>query len=229
MARARPWLMPWRPPARWSSARPHVGHLSRDLAGTRALSRRTGRLRHPLDDHRRPAVVIASPSEVGTLYGTFHFLRLLQTGRPIDALDIRERPRLARRLLNHWDNLDGSIERGYAGHSLWNWDELPARVDPRVLDYARANASLGLNGSVVNSVNANPRSFSADYLRKAAALADAFRPYGIRLYLAANFAAPRMLGELQTTDPARPGGGQVVARQGRRDLRRSSPTSAASW
>ena len=153
----------------------------------------------------RPATVIASAGEIGTLYGAFHFLRLIQTGRPIAALDIAEQPRLARRLLNHWDNLDGSIERGYAGRSLWKWDELPARVDPRVVDYARANASLGLNGTVVNSVNANPKSLSADYLKKAAALADTFRPYGIRLYLAANFAAPRMLGELQTTDPLDPG------------------------
>ncbi len=152
----------------------------------------------------RPVTVIASASEVGTLHGTFRFLRLLQTGRPIASLDIAERPRLARRLLNHWDNLDGSIERGYAGRSLWKWDELPDRVDPRVVDYARANASLGINGTVVNSVNANPKSLGADYLKKAAALADTFRPYGIRLYLAANFAAPRMLGELQTTDPLDP-------------------------
>ena len=153
----------------------------------------------------RPTTVIASAGEIGTLYGAFRFLRLIQTGRPIAALDIAEQPRLARRLLNHWDNLDGSIERGYAGRSLWKWDELPDRVDPRVVDYARANASLGLNGTVVNSVNANPKSLSADYLKKAAALADTFRPYGIRLYLAANFAAPRMLGELQTTDPLDPG------------------------
>jgi alpha-glucuronidase len=156
----------------------------------------------------RPATVIASASEIGTLYGAFHFLRLLQTGRPIAALDITERPRLGRRLLNHWDNLDGSIERGYAGRSLWKWDELPGRIDSRVADYARANASLGLNGAVVNSVNASPKSLSGDYLKKAAALADTFRPYGIRLYLAANFAAPKMLGELQTTDPLDP----VVAR-----------------
>ena len=150
------------------------------------------------------ATVIAANTEIGTLYGAFHLLRLLQTGQPVARLDIAERPRLARRLLNHWDNLDGSIERGYAGRSLWNWDELPGRVDPRVADYARANASLGINGTVVNSVNANPRSLRADYLQKTKALADTFRPYGIRLYLAANFAAPRMLGELQTTDPLDP-------------------------
>src|SRR5205085_1678811 len=132
-------------------------------------------------------------------------LRLLQTGRPIAELHVSERPRLARRLLDHWDNLDGTIERGYAGRSLWRWDELPGRVDPRVEDYARANASLGINGSVVNSVNADPRSLSAPYLAKAAALADALRPYGLRLYLSANFAAPKLLGSLPTADPLDPG------------------------
>ena len=152
----------------------------------------------------RRATVVASRGEQGTLYGTFHLLRLLQTGRPITALDIAEKPRLARRMLNHWDNLDGSIERGYAGRSLWKWDELPQVVDPRIADYARANASLGLNGTVINSVNANPRSLTTPYLRKAAAIADVLRPYGIRVYLAANFAAPRQLKELDTTDPLDP-------------------------
>jgi alpha-glucuronidase len=152
----------------------------------------------------RTATVIASTGDAGTLYGAFRLLREIQTGRPITSLDIAERPRIDRRLLNHWDNLDGSIERGYAGRSLWKWEELPGVVDPRVVDYARANASLGINGTVVNSVNANPRSLTAAYLAKAAALADAFRPYGIRLYLAANFAAPRQLGDLTTTDPLDP-------------------------
>jgi alpha-glucuronidase len=131
-------------------------------------------------------------------------LRLVQTRRDVEALDVESRPRWGRRILNHWDNLDGSIERGYAGRSLWNWEELPARVDPRVIDYARANASIGINGSVVNSVNANPKSLSADYIKKTAALADAFRPYGIRLYLSANFAAPKLLGGLPTADPLDP-------------------------
>ena len=148
--------------------------------------------------------VVASEGEAGVLYGAFHFLRLLQTGRSIQDLDIAERPAVERRLLNHWDNLDGTIERGYAGGSLWQWDELPGRVDPRVEDYARANASLGLNGTVVNSVNANPRSLSAEYIAKAAALANTFRPYGIRLYLSANFDSPRRLGGLATADPLDP-------------------------
>jgi alpha-glucuronidase len=150
------------------------------------------------------ATVIASRSEVGALYGAFHFLRLLQTLQPIASLDIAERPRLALRLLDHWDNLDGSIERGYAGASLWNWAELPGRVDPRIEEYARANASIGINGAVLNNVNAKPESLTTPYLVKTAAIAGALRPYGIRVYLSANFAAPRLLGGLPTADPLDP-------------------------
>jgi alpha-glucuronidase len=152
--------------------------------------------------------VIASESEVGALYGAFHFMRLLQTLQPINALNLRQRPRLQLRVLNHWDNLDGSIERGYAGKSLWNWQDLPEKIDPRLRDYARANASLGINGSALNNVNANARSLSAEYLRKAAAIADVFRPYGVRVYLSARFSAPMELGGLQTADPFDP---QVAA------------------
>ena len=150
---------------------------------------------------RHPVIVIASESEVGALRGTFHFLRLLQTRQSIRALNVVERPRIDRRLLNHWDNLDGTIERGYAGRSLWNWSELPERVDPRIEDYARANASIGINGTVINSVNANPASLTGPYLEKAAAIARTLRPYGIRVYLSPNFAAPKTLGGLATADP----------------------------
>jgi alpha-glucuronidase len=153
---------------------------------------------------RYRATVIASDGEPGVLYGVFRFLRLLDTGGRAERLDLAERPRLARRLLDHWDNLDGSIERGYAGASLWKWSELPGTVDPRVLDYARANASIGINGTVLNSVNASPLSLRADYLEKAAALAGAMRPYGLRVYLSANFAAPKTLGGLDTADPLDP-------------------------
>jgi alpha-glucuronidase len=146
------------------------------------------------------ATVIASSGDAGTLYGAFHFLRLIQTGQPIARLDIAERPHVERRLLNHWDNLDGSIERGYAGKSLW-W---PDRVDERVREYARANASIGINGAVINSVNANPLSLTAPLLQKAAEIARILRPYRVRLYLAANFAAPKMLGSLATDDPLDP-------------------------
>jgi len=152
----------------------------------------------------RRALVVASAGDRGALYGTFHLLRLLSIGTPIARLDVREKPRHQLRLLNHWDNLDGSIERGYAGRSLWKWEELPARIDPRLADYARANASLGLNGTVLNNVNANARSLTAEYIAKAAAVADTFRPYGLKVYLSANFAAPRSIGGLATADPLDP-------------------------
>jgi alpha-glucuronidase len=161
-----------------------------------------------------PAVVIAAQSELGMLYGCFHLLRLLQTQQPLTGLDIAERPRIQLRLLDHWDNLDGSIERGYAGKSLWKWEELPGTIDPRYRDYARACASIGINGAVLNNVNADPRVLRADYLEKVAALADVLRPYGIRVYLSANFASPLKpsgasdqlrgeggIGNLDTADP----------------------------
>ena len=150
------------------------------------------------------ATVVAARTDVGVLYWTFHLLRLIQTGATLAAIDISERPRLKRRLLNHWDNMDGTIERGYAGRSLWHWNDLPATVDPRIADYARANASLGINGTVINSVNANARTLQPEYLDKVTAIAGALRPYGIRPYLAANFAAPRTIGGLKTADPLDP-------------------------
>jgi alpha-glucuronidase len=152
-----------------------------------------------IDGHS--ATVIASQGSAGVLYGTFHFLRLLQTHQQVGKLNLAEKPRIGLRLLNHWDNLDGSVERGYAGRSLWQWPELPERVDGRILDYARANASIGINGAVLNNVNASPQVLSAPYLRKVAALAGALRPYCIRVYLSANFAAPQLLGGLSTADP----------------------------
>lgn len=149
----------------------------------------------------RSATVIAAESDFGALYGAFHFLRLMQSGSPAAKLDVTERPRLQLRMLNHWDNLDGSIERGYAGRSLWNWQELPDKIDPRLRDYARANASIGINATALNNVNANSRSLNAEYLRKAAAIANVFRPYGIRVFLSARFSAPMELGGLKTADP----------------------------
>jgi alpha-glucuronidase len=148
----------------------------------------------------RATTVIASTGETGVLYGAFHFLRLIQTHQTVAHLDIAERPRLNRRLLDHWDNLDGTIERGYAGRSLW-W---PDRADARVRDYARANASIGINGAVINSVNANPQSLTAPLLEQSAGIARIVRPYGIRVYLAANFAAPKVIGGLTTDDPLDP-------------------------
>ncbi len=149
----------------------------------------------------RPAIVIASNGEIGALYGAYHFLRLLQTLKPIDRLNIIDRPRLQLRVLDHWDNLDGSIERGYAGRSLWNWSDLPEKLDPRLTDYARANASIGINGATINNVNADARILTAEYLRKVAAIANVFRPYGIRVYLSPRFSAPIEIGQLKTADP----------------------------
>src|SRR6201991_1576817 len=152
----------------------------------------------------RNVVVIASTTDIGALYGTFHFLRLLQTEQPLDGLQLDESPRLKLRVLNHWDNLDGSIERGYAGKSLWNWTELPQQTDLRVIDYARANASIGINGTVLNNVNAAAEFLTPQYLAKVAAIANVFRPYGIRVYLSARFSAPIELGKLPTADPLDP-------------------------
>ena len=148
-----------------------------------------------------PVTVIASDSEIGALHGVFHFLRQMQTGQPIDQLDITERPALQLRLMNHWDNPNGTIERGYAGRSLWQWNDLPAKLSPRYADYARACASIGINGAVINNVNADVRVLAPDTLRKVAALAEVWRPYGVRLYLSVNFASPARLGGLATADP----------------------------
>jgi alpha-glucuronidase len=150
---------------------------------------------------RRSIIIIASNTDIGALYGVFSFLRLLQTRQPIDSLRLDQSPRVQLRVLNHWDNLDGTVERGYAGKSLWNWEELRTRVDPRLRDYARANASVGINGTVLNNVNADSQFLSAEYLNKVARIANVFRPYGIRVYLSARFSAPMELGKLATADP----------------------------
>ena len=150
------------------------------------------------------ATVIAANSDVGVLYGAFGFLRLLQTRQPIAHLDIATSPKIGRRVLDHWDNLDGSVERGYAGDSLWQWAELPDYLSPRYTDYARACASVGINGTVLNNVNATPDVLEPLYLAKIAALAGVLRPYGIRVYLAVPFSAPVTLGRLQSADPLDP-------------------------
>ena len=149
----------------------------------------------------RSVTVIGSQGEVGALHGVFYYLRLLQTLKPIGRLDVSEKPRVQLRMIDHWDNLDGTIERGYAGRSLWNWSELPQKIDSRLSDYARANASIGINGVLLNNVNANAQILTAEYLGKVAALADLFRPYGIRVYLSARFSAPMELSGLKTADP----------------------------
>jgi alpha-glucuronidase len=165
---------------------------------------RDGFLLRTIHHRGQQHTLITANRSVALLTGIFHLLRLVQTGQPLDQLDLISVPRIQLRLLAHWDNLDGSIERGYAGRSLWQWDELPATLDPRYQDYARACASLGLNGTCLNNVNANPKSLTLPYLEKAAALADLFRPYGIKVYLAPVFSAPMQLGGLPTADPRDP-------------------------
>ncbi|MET0364492.1 MAG: alpha-glucuronidase family glycosyl hydrolase, partial [Sphingobium sp.] len=156
----------------------------------------------------KAVTLIAANSDIGLLYGAFELLRLAQTGASLDRLDIRSAPRMKLRLLNHWDNLDGMVERGYAGQSIWDWWQLPDWKGPRYTDYARANASLGINGTVLNNVNAKSTSLTAPYIAKAAALADVFRPYGIRVYLSARWTAPMEIDGLKTADPLDP---QVAA------------------
>lgn len=145
--------------------------------------------------------VLEAATEQGLLYATYHLLRLQAEGADCTRLDIQEKPAFDIRVLNHWDNLDGTIERGYAGRSLWKWEELTDSVSARYREYARANASVGINGTVLNNVNASPEILSADYLQKVRKLADVFRPYGIKVYLSVNFASPMKLGGLSTADP----------------------------
>lgn len=155
-----------------------------------------------IDGHR--TTVIAANDDIGVLYGTFRFLQRMQTRRPLGDLAIASSPRVERRLLNHWDNLDRSVERGYAGQSIWDWWRLPDYRHPRYTDYARANAAIGINGTVLNNVNASADVLTARYIDKTAALADVFRPYGIRVYLSARFSAPMEIGGLDTADPQDP-------------------------
>ena len=146
-------------------------------------------------------IVVAGNTDAGALYGAFRLLRQIQTNGSLAHLAIEERPRIALRLLDHWDNLDRTVERGYAGKSLWEWAQLPDSVSPRYRDYARANASLGINGAVLTNVNANAKVLTPEYLAKVAALANVFRPYRIRVYLTARFSAPIEIGGLKTADP----------------------------
>lgn len=165
---------------------------------------------------KNKSIVIAANRDIGLLYGVFRFLRILQTHHLFSRTDVVSVPRIGYRLLDHWDNLDGSVERGYAGKSLWKWNELPEKIDSRYFDYARANASIGINGTVLNNVNANPVILKNEYLKKVAALAAVFRPYGIRVFLSVNFASPISgqfeqegnrkggIGNLPTADPLNP-------------------------
>lgn len=165
----------------------------------------------------KKCTIITSKDSSGVLYGVFGFVRLMQTGKPIDSLSLSEEPDVNLRMLNHWDNLHNRyVTRGYAGLSLWNWDSLAYQEDQRHSDYARLCASIGINGVVLNNVNADSRILRQDYLEKVRALADIFRNWGIRTYLSASFIAPTRpsdnpkgfrrggIGDLDTADPLNP-------------------------
>ena len=145
---------------------------------------------------------IMARTGTGAMYGTYALQRMERTGKAEGPLDLREEPSFERRILNHWDNLDNTVERGYAGWSIWHWGE-PVPVD-LIKEYARLNASVGINGSVLNNVNATPEILSTEKLERVAEIADIMRPYGIRVYLSVNFSSPAVLGGLATSDPLVP-------------------------
>ncbi len=154
-----------------------------------------------IENKKHRMVLVTAQTDIGLLYGTFHFLRILQMHQALDDLQVVESPKVDIRMLNHWDNLDRTVERGYAGFSIWNWHTLPDYIDQRYIDYARANASIGINGTALTNVNANGLVLTPHYLEKVKALADVFRPYGLKVYLTARFSAPIEIGGLKTADP----------------------------
>lgn len=145
--------------------------------------------------------IITGNTDVAVLYGLFHYLRLMQSNQPITNLNIISVPKLKLRMLNHWDNMNRTVERGYAGFSIWDWHRLPGFIDQRYIDYARANASIGINAVTLTNVNANALILTPAYLEKVKALANVFRPYGIKVFLTARFSAPIELARLKTADP----------------------------
>jgi alpha-glucuronidase len=170
----------------------------------RAIGEEGYLLRRITTPNGRRAILLGANRNIGLVYGAFALLRHLQLQRSLDQLDFVSAPKIQRRLLNHWDNLDRKVERGYAGFSLWEWFQLPDYLNPRYRDYARACASIGLNGTVLNNVNADADILTPAYLKKVAALARVFRPYGIRVYVSARWTAPMELSGLKTADPLDP-------------------------
>ena len=150
---------------------------------------------YSIEEQGDGTVNIASSTEVGLLYGTYGLLRMMFTH---DKHHVSTTPTYGLRLLNHWDNPDGSIERGYAGKSIFKWFDLDENL---LKQYARANASIGINGSVLNNVNASPKMLTRAYLEEVKKIADWFRPYGIKVYLSVNFGTPKALGDTKTADP----------------------------
>ena len=147
-------------------------------------------------------VTVTANTDAARLYAIFYLKRLADCGVKIDdKFLVTEKPAFRYRVLNHWDNPNLTVERGYAGKSLWKWEELPDKIRPEYEEYARANASIGINGTVLNNVNADPCMLTPEYLEKVKVLADIFRPYNIKVYLSLNFAAPKHLAGLKTSDP----------------------------
>ncbi len=153
-------------------------------------------------DGKSKCMVIVANSEVGLLYGVFGFLRKLNVQSGLSVVDEKQVPKIGLRMLNHWDNLTMTVERGYAGQSIWKWHTLPDYIDTRYIDYARANASIGINAVALTNVNANATVLTPMYLQKVKALADVFRPYGIKVFLTARFSAPIEIGNLKIADPS---------------------------
>jgi alpha-glucuronidase len=149
-------------------------------------------------------IYIGANTEIGLLYGCFHLLREMASEVPLDKISIVSSPAIKLRMLNHWDNLNRTVERGYAGNSIWNWHTLPDYIDQRYIDYARANASIGMNAISLTNVNANSTVLTKPYLEKVKALAELFSPYGIKVFLTARFSAPIELCKLKTADPLDP-------------------------
>lgn len=168
---------------------------------TNKETRPLGKEGYTIRGNAAEGLTISATTDRGLLYGAYHLLRLQELEQASGTIDVKEQPLYDHRILNHWDNLDRTVERGYAGQSLWEWESLPAKLSPRYEEYARANASIGINGTVLNNVNASPLILSADYLEKVKVLADIFRPYGIKTYLSINFSSPAELGGLPTSDP----------------------------
>lgn len=146
-------------------------------------------------------LVITANSDIGLLYGSFELLRRIQTHQSLKGIDIESAPKVQHRMLNHWDNLGRLVERGYAGLSIWDWGTLPEYKDPRYTNYARLSASIGINGTVVNNVNADPKMLTPQFLNKLETLANVFRPYGIKTFVSINYQSPITIGGLDTADP----------------------------
>jgi len=160
-----------------------------------------GYWRGPLEINGKKVYIVTGNSPIGVLYGSFDFLKSIQIGEFDLNAEISDQPKVKLRMLNHWDNLDRTVERGYAGFSIWDWHKLPGYIDPRYIDYARANASLGINAVSLTNVNANAWILQEDFIEKVKVLADLFRPYGIKVYLTARFSAPIEMGNMETADP----------------------------